>query len=100
VSLKAVTKAGDAVAIESPTYFGIFQVMESLGLESGRDPYGPGGPDVNVHFAGEKLSKTSTSKPAYSFPTLIIRWGAACRMKKRKQLVQLITQLRDSADRR
>ncbi len=33
LSLKAITKPGDAVAIESPTYFGIFQVMESLGLK-------------------------------------------------------------------
>lgn len=31
--LKAVTQPGDAVAIESPTYFGIFQLMESLGLK-------------------------------------------------------------------
>ncbi|MCW3106956.1 MAG: PLP-dependent aminotransferase family protein [Segetibacter sp.] len=31
--LKAVTIPGDTVAIESPTYFGIFQVMESLGLK-------------------------------------------------------------------
>ena len=31
--LKAVTKPGDAVAIESPTYYGIFQVIESLGLK-------------------------------------------------------------------
>lgn len=30
--LKAVTQSGDAVAIESPTYYGIFQVIESLGL--------------------------------------------------------------------
>jgi len=33
LSLKAITKPGDAVAIESPTYFGIFQVMENLGLK-------------------------------------------------------------------
>ncbi len=31
--LKAVTKPGDAVAIESPTYYGIFQVIENLGLK-------------------------------------------------------------------
>lgn len=31
--LKAVTQPGDTVAIESPTYFGIFQVMQSLGLK-------------------------------------------------------------------
>ncbi|HEU4633099.1 MAG TPA: PLP-dependent aminotransferase family protein, partial [Flavisolibacter sp.] len=32
--LKAVTHRGDTVAIESPTYFGIFQVIESLGLKA------------------------------------------------------------------
>src|SRR5438105_3941592 len=32
LSLKAVTRPGDTVAIESPTFFGIFQVMETLGL--------------------------------------------------------------------
>lgn len=30
--LKAVTKPGDTVAIDSPNYFGIFQLMQSLGL--------------------------------------------------------------------
>ncbi|HEX4851145.1 MAG TPA: PLP-dependent aminotransferase family protein, partial [Puia sp.] len=32
--LRAVTKQGDTVAIESPTYFGIFQAIESLGLKA------------------------------------------------------------------
>ena len=31
--LKAVTKPGDTVAVESPTYFGINQAIESLGLK-------------------------------------------------------------------
>ncbi len=31
--LKTVTHPGDTVAIESPTYFGIFRVIESLGLK-------------------------------------------------------------------
>lgn len=31
--LKATTKPGDIVAIESPIYFGIFNIMKSLGLE-------------------------------------------------------------------
>ncbi|MBS1636003.1 MAG: PLP-dependent aminotransferase family protein [Bacteroidetes bacterium] len=31
--LKAVTEPGDTVAIECPTYFGIFNVMQSLGLK-------------------------------------------------------------------
>jgi DNA-binding transcriptional MocR family regulator len=39
--LRATTKRGDAVAIESPTYFGIFQVMESLGLKVVEIPTDP-----------------------------------------------------------
>ncbi len=32
--LKAVTKVGDTVAVESPTYFGINQALESMGLKA------------------------------------------------------------------
>src|SRR6187402_7448 len=39
--LKAVTAPGDTVAIENPTYFGIFQVMESLGLKAVEVPTDP-----------------------------------------------------------
>ena len=31
--LKAVTKPGDTVAVESPNYFGIFQAIENMGLK-------------------------------------------------------------------
>lgn len=49
LSLKAVTKPGDAVAIESPTYFGIFQAMESLGLKVVEIPTDPvTGVDLDV----------------------------------------------------
>ncbi|MBI4662750.1 MAG: PLP-dependent aminotransferase family protein [Verrucomicrobia bacterium] len=34
LSLRAVTKPGDTVAIESPTYFGILQLIETLGLRA------------------------------------------------------------------
>lgn len=39
--IKATTKPGDAVAIESPTYFAIFQVMESHGLKVVEIPTDP-----------------------------------------------------------
>ena len=32
LSLRAIARAGDTVAIESPTYFGILQALESLGM--------------------------------------------------------------------
>jgi len=34
LALKAVTQPGDAVAIESPTYFGILQILEALDLQA------------------------------------------------------------------
>lgn len=39
--IKAVTKPGDTVAIESPTYFAVFQVMESHGLKVVEIPTDP-----------------------------------------------------------
>ncbi len=39
--IKAVTKPGDTVAIESPTYFAVFQVMESHGLKVVEIPNDP-----------------------------------------------------------
>lgn len=34
LALRAVTKPGDSVAVESPTYFGILQAIEQLGLKA------------------------------------------------------------------
>jgi len=34
IALKAVTRPGDTVAVESPNYFGIFQAIEGLGLKA------------------------------------------------------------------
>jgi DNA-binding transcriptional MocR family regulator len=39
--LQAVTKAGDVVAIESPCYFGLLQLLESRGLKSLEIPTDP-----------------------------------------------------------
>ena len=33
ICLKAITKPGDTVAVECPTYFGIYQAVENLGLK-------------------------------------------------------------------
>jgi DNA-binding transcriptional MocR family regulator len=46
--VKAVTKPGDAIAIESPTYYAIFQLMESYGLKVVEIPTDPvTGADLN-----------------------------------------------------
>lgn len=41
LALRAVTVPGDVVAIESPTFYGLLQVIESLGLEALEIPTNP-----------------------------------------------------------
>lgn len=41
LGLRAVTQPGDTVAVESPTYFGILQILESLGLRALEIPTDP-----------------------------------------------------------
>jgi DNA-binding transcriptional MocR family regulator len=41
LALRAVTQPGDTVAIESPTFYGLLQVIESLGLEALEIPTNP-----------------------------------------------------------
>lgn len=46
--LKAVTRPGDVVAIERPTYFGIFNLLKNLGLRALEIPSDPQtGPDLD-----------------------------------------------------
>ncbi|CAM5786496.1 aminotransferase-like domain-containing protein [Rhizobacter fulvus] len=41
VALRAVAQPGDTVAVESPTYYGLLQVLESLGLRALEIPTSP-----------------------------------------------------------
>lgn len=41
LSLKAVTKAGDYIAIESPSYYGLMQIIQHLGLQAIEIPTDP-----------------------------------------------------------
>lgn len=41
IALRAVARPGDAVAVESPTYYGLLQILESLGLRALEIPTSP-----------------------------------------------------------
>jgi DNA-binding transcriptional MocR family regulator len=41
LALRAVAQAGDTVAVESPTYYGLLQVLESLGMRALEIPTSP-----------------------------------------------------------
>ncbi len=89
LSLKAITKPGDAVAIESPTYFGIFQVMESLGLKVVEIPTDP--------VTGIDLDYLETSIRKFNIKTCLFvcnfnnPMGSCLSDEKKKKLVDLLT---------
>jgi DNA-binding transcriptional MocR family regulator len=88
--LKATTNPGDTVAIESPTYFGILQIIESLGLkalEVSTDPLTGIDPD---HLAG--LIKKFPIKACVFVPNFSNPLGSWMPDEKKKALVKLITQ--------
>ena len=88
--LKAVTRPGDTVAVECPTYFGIYQAIESQGLkvvEVLSDPVN--GVDCNsLQKAIKKFSiKACVFVPNYNNPL-----GSCMPEANKKQLVDIITQ--------
>ncbi|CAN5416019.1 PLP-dependent aminotransferase family protein [soil metagenome] len=86
--LKAITKPGDAVAIESPTYFGIFQVMESLGLKVVEIPTDP--------VSGIDLERLESAIPKFNIKTCLFvpnfnnPMGSCLPDDKKKKLVELL----------
>ena len=90
--LKAVTKPGDTVAIENPTYFGIFQVIETLGLkalEVATDPLTGIDPD---HLTA--LIKKFPIKACVFVTTFGNPLGSCMPDEKKKALVELLTRHR------
>ncbi len=87
--LKAVTKPGDTVAIESPTYFGIYQAIESLGLkvvEITTDPVN--GVDLE-HL--QKAIKKFPIKACVFIPNYNNPLGSCMPDENKKKLVEIIT---------
>lgn len=87
--LRAVTKPGDTVAVESPAYFGIYQVIESLGLklvEISSDP--TTGPDLDcLHKVIQEVPvRACLFVPNFNNPS-----GSCMPDEHKRKLVALIT---------
>lgn len=89
VCLKAVTKYGDTVAVECPTYFGIFQAIENMGLkvvEISSDPIT--GPDLD---SLERAIKKFPIKACVFIPNYNNPMGSCMPDDQKKKLVGIIT---------
>jgi len=90
--LRAVTKPGDTVAIENPTYFGIFQVIESLGLKVLELPADPV-TGVNPDHLEQAIKKFEISACVF-VPNFSNPLGGCMPDEKKRALVDLITRHR------
>lgn len=86
--LRATTKAGDAVAIESPTYFGIFQVMESLGLKVVEIPTDPV-TGIDLNYLQDAIIKFDI-KACLFVPNFNNPLGCCIPDERKKQLVEML----------
>ena len=87
--LKAVTRYGDTVAVESPTYFGIYQAIESLGLkvvEIQADPTN----GINLDQLQKAIKKFSI-KAVVVVPNFNNPLGSCMPEENKKKLVDIIT---------
>ena len=88
LALKAVTKPGDTVAIESPTYYGLLEALESLHLKALELPTHPR-EGISLEHLASACEKQQVSACAivsnFSNPL-----GSCMSANKKKQLVALI----------
>jgi DNA-binding transcriptional MocR family regulator len=88
--LRAVTQPGDTVAVESPTYFGLLQILESLQLRALEIPTHPRN---GLSIAALQLAlETQPVKALLAVPTLTNPLGAVMPVGERRALARLLKQ--------
>ena len=86
--LRATTKPGDAVATESPTFYGIFRVMQSLGLKVVEVPTDPI-TGVDIDYLEQAITRFDI-KACLFVPNFNNPIGSCVPDEKKKQLVELL----------
>lgn len=90
--LQAVTQPGDVVALESPTYFGFLDLIETLGLRALEIPTHP---RHGLSLPALQLAlDTQPVKAVLAVPTLSNPLGAVMPHAAKQQLVRMLAQRR------
>lgn len=88
--LRSVTRPGDVVALESPTFFGYLDLLESQGLRALEIPSHP---RTGMSLSALELAlDTQPVKAVLTTPTLSNPMGAVMPMAAKKQLVRLLAE--------
>jgi DNA-binding transcriptional MocR family regulator len=91
LSLQVLCRAGDTVLVESPTYFGLLQAIEHLGLRVVEVPNVPGlGIDVDAVRNAVKTTKVAAAvlMPNFNNPT-----GSLTPDEAKQEIVRTLTEL-------
>jgi len=88
LALRAVTKPGDVVALESPTYFGILQLIESFGLKALEIPTDPR-TGVSLEALENALERGRVNACMF-MPTVSNPLGSTMPDASKRKLVQLL----------
>ena len=86
LSLRLFAQAGDAVAVELPTYHNLLSTLVALGLRAAPVPLGADGPDL------EQLERTLSRpdvKAFYTIPTFHNPMGTTTSLAARRQLLEV-----------
>lgn len=89
LALRAVTRPGDTVAVESPTYFGILQILETLGLHALEIPTNP---DTGISLGALDLA-TQTSgavRAVVLMPNFHNPLGSLIPDQSKQQIVEML----------
>lgn len=87
LALRAVAKPGDAIAVETPTYFGVLQAIEQLGMRAIEVPaHARTGLDLD---ALEEVLRQGTVKAVLASPNVSNPLGAVMSDENKERLVKL-----------
>lgn len=90
LALRAVARHGDTIAIESPTYFGVLQVIESLGMKALEIPTHPrDGMSVEALSAALRKNKVSACMVVPNFQNPL---GSCMPDASKKELVEILAE--------
>lgn len=89
LGLRAVTQPGDTVAVESPTYFGILQILESLGLRALEIPTDPA-TGVSLDVLDFATSKPGAIQAVVLIPNFHNPLGSVMPDENKKRLVSML----------
>lgn len=87
--LRAVSKPGDTVIVESPTYFGLLQLIEELSLKAIEVPTSPR-TGIELDALEQVLKERPDAKAVLAMPTVSNPLGSVMPDENKRALVELL----------